>query len=98
MGPVGLNREAYDLALERGYLRTMRAAGRSLGGGEAQRAAIDRSRQETAENLDALAESFADRMNGLATRLGMEPADVEFAWACVAAAAEPRLLVHAQAL
>jgi hypothetical protein len=90
--------EVFELALERVYLSTMRAALRSQGADEALVAEVERSLRATIERLDALSDDAPTPMRTLASRLGLGPEEVDFVWACVAVAAEPRLLVHAQAL
>jgi AAA+ superfamily predicted ATPase len=92
------SRDVYEAALEGVHLRAMRAALRASDDDPAIVAAIDRTLEATVGRLEALSSEGSDRMSELAARLGLEPAEVDLLWACVAATAEPRMLVHTHSL
>jgi AAA+ superfamily predicted ATPase len=98
MATVDRSREVYEVALEHVQLRAARASLRAQGAEPELIAAIERSLAGTGGRLASATRDGTDRMSALAATFDLEPVEVDFVWACVAIAAEPRLLIHAQAL
>lgn len=91
----------YDMQLERAYLRMTAAAAAAnpaLVDGPLAAIAAQLDEVECELLLEQERSPSGDRMKSLATRLGVHEGDVDFVWACVALAAEPRVSVHAQSL
>jgi len=98
-----LARTEYALQLDAAFLRTVRAV---LQTERAQRADTHPSLTEIGQDLQALERKIGNLPNSseqrpmldLAYRLGCSEDEVDFLWAVVALAVNPRMLVHARAL
>ncbi|MBK9071511.1 MAG: AAA family ATPase [Myxococcales bacterium] len=95
---MSAHRSRFALQCERIRLRAMRMVERAKRGDLED--AIRRELESTQAQLEAAAPANPsdDRMQLLASRMGLSPDDVELGWASVALACDPRLAPHIEAL